>query len=254
MRSASASSAPLALFRLRFLAAGGLQLRALADLLAVLGFEADDRLDPLPLQRFLRGDQEAVLAAGQGHRELRDRHVGHAVEGGADAAFEAVDAADQVDVDLALEVGDEVRQRVVRRAQVDRAFERLAEQRRERPRLAVDRFLRAVVGGELDPGADRREARLVEEQRVRQADRGAGDVGVPRRALRTARRRGCLARLVCAEQAQVQLRAGISAASQLFSWTGSETGKDEKVAGLVGSAPPPLSAPAVANLRAVGPG
>ena len=176
-----------------------------------------------------------MLAAGQDHRELRDRHVGDAVEGGADAAFEAVDPADEVDVDLALEVGDEVRQRVVRGAQVDRAFERFAEQRREGPGAAVDRFLRAVVGGELDPGADLRQAGLVEEERVRQRRPRRGRCWRRRaRAFSTARRRGCLARLVCAEQPQVELRAESRAACSRPAGTGSETGRRRRPPGWSG--------------------
>ena len=53
-----------------------------------------------------------------------------------------------------LQGGDQVGQRVVGGAQVDRAFQRLVEQRRGRLGVAVDRGGGAVLGGELDPGAD----------------------------------------------------------------------------------------------------
>ena len=70
-----------------------------------------------------------MRAAAQGEDELRDRHVGDDVEGVADAAVDAVGAAGELDVDLAVQVGDEVGQRVVGGAQVDRPLERLVEQR-----------------------------------------------------------------------------------------------------------------------------
>ena len=67
--------------------------------------------------------QQALLAARQGEDELRHRHVGDRVVGGPDAAAEAVDAANQVEIDLAVQSGDEIRQRVLGGAQVDRAFQ-----------------------------------------------------------------------------------------------------------------------------------
>ena len=79
-----------------------------------------------------------------------------------------VDAAVQDDVDLAVQVGDQVGQLVGGGAQVDRAFERLVEQRRDGRGVAVDRARRAGVGGELHPGADRADVGLVEELRVGQ--------------------------------------------------------------------------------------
>ena len=55
-----------------------------------------------------------------------------------------------------------------------------------------------------------------------------------------------MARLVAPNSRRLSLGRNFSR-RQPFSWTGSETGKDENAAGLVGSAPPPFSAPAVAN-------
>src|SRR5882757_5946784 len=69
---------------MRLSAAWSLQFGPPVCLLAVLGFQLDDPLDR-PFAEILRGDQEAVLAARQRHRELRDRDVGDAAEGGADA-------------------------------------------------------------------------------------------------------------------------------------------------------------------------
>src|SRR4051794_13964469 len=59
---------------------------------------------------------------------------------------------------------------------------------------------------ELDPGADRRQARLVEEERVRQADRGAGDVGVARARPEDGPQFRVLRPAGGAEEAQPQLR------------------------------------------------
>lgn len=59
-------------------------------------------------------DQEALLPALHFKDELRDRRVGNGFEGGADAAFfrallmNGVDEADQGDVDLTMQVGDDV--------------------------------------------------------------------------------------------------------------------------------------------------
>src|SRR6476661_5780140 len=104
---------PLRLPTLEVLAlAGRTQLRPAVRLLAVLALELDDRLDRL-LAEVAGGDEQAAFAPWQDHREGRDRHVGNSVEGGANAAAEAVDPPDQVDVDLTIQVGDQVRQRVV---------------------------------------------------------------------------------------------------------------------------------------------
>ena len=151
------------------------------------------------------------------------------------------------------EMGDEVRQRVVGRAQVDRPFERLAEQRRDRPRLAVDRFLRAVVGGELDPGADLPEAGLVEEERVRQGDRGAGRCWRrPACALRIARRRGCLARLVAPKRRRFSFgRKPSGVAVVQLDRVGDREGREGRRIGRVGAAA--LEGAGGGQFRAVGP-
>src|SRR5215207_7209316 len=100
--------------------------------------------------------QQAAPAAHHAEDELGDRGVGDGGEGGADAAAPVgVDAADQLDLDLAAQVGDQVGELVVGGAQVDRPVEGIGEQRADRAGVAVDRALRALIGGELHPGADR---------------------------------------------------------------------------------------------------
>ena len=86
-------------------------------------------------------------------------------------ALVGVDPADQGDLDLAVQVGDQVGQLVGGAAQVDRAFDRAVEQRRRRFGEAVDARRRAGVGGELDPGADGADVGVVEELGLRQGDR-----------------------------------------------------------------------------------
>ena len=86
--------------------------------------------------------------------------------------------AGEDDVDLAVEVGDQVGERVAGGAQVDRAFQGLVEQRGDRLGEAVDRGFGAGVGCELNPGADRLDVGGVEELRMRQGYLGFGDVGV----------------------------------------------------------------------------
>ena len=110
--------------------------------------------------------------------KLGDRGVGDGFEGGADAALLGVDPSDQVDVDLAMERGDEVGQRVVRAPEVDRAAQGLLRERRGRGGEAVDRAFGALIGGELDPGADGPDVVLGQELRMGQADDRLGDVGV----------------------------------------------------------------------------
>ena len=63
----------------------------------------------------------------------------------------------------AVQGGDEVGQVVVGGAQVDRAFERFVEQRREGPGLAVDRAGRAVRRRRTARGCRRADVGLVEE-------------------------------------------------------------------------------------------
>ena len=99
--------------------------------------------------------EQAFLATLHFEGELGDRGVGNVFEGGPQAAaLGRVDAAGEDDVDLAAQVGDQIRQLVGRAAQVDRAFDRVVEQRRDRAGEAVDRGGGALPGGELDPGAD----------------------------------------------------------------------------------------------------
>ena len=114
-----------------------------------------------------RGSSREGLAAAL-HREdeLGDRSVGNRGEGRPDPAVDRVDPPDQVDLNRlrggAPERRDEIGQRVAGGAQVDRAFDRVVEQRGDRPRVSVDRARGALVGGELDPGADRPDVFLLE--------------------------------------------------------------------------------------------
>ena len=134
----------------------------------------------MPLQRLVGVDQQALLAALHFQGELGDRGVGDDFEGVADAAaLDRVDAADQVDVDLGrVQGGDQVGQRVVGGAQVDRALQRFVEQRRGRAGARRrSEALRAFFAGgcafgELHPGADRLDVGLFEELGVRQGDLG----------------------------------------------------------------------------------
>ena len=114
-------------------------------------------------------------------------------------------------------------------------------------RVAVDRVLRAVVGGELDPGADLRQVALVEDQRARQDDRGAGDVGVAGARQSTARSFGFLARRVAAEEAQEELRLEAELLAALRPGTAPRRAPRANAAGSSGLAPPPSSEPAKAN-------
>ena len=161
--------------------------------------------------------------------------------------------AGELDVDLAVQRGDQVRQFVFGvRAQVDRAFERAVEQRRRRFGEAVDRVRRAFVGGELDPGADVADVRLFEDQRFRQRDlrardvgvAGAGDEGRPQfRFLRSASGRRRSAGRACGLKPRL---------SQPLAWNGLEAATELKLAGSAGLAPPPCSVAFEGGGRAVG--
>ncbi len=91
-----------------------------------------------------RVDQEAALAAHHRQHELAHRHVGNGGKTVLIRPFLAADHPAQPHLHLALEVGQQVRQFVVRGDQVDRPGEFVVEQRRLRPRVAVDRAGRAV--------------------------------------------------------------------------------------------------------------
>ena len=123
-----------------------------------------------------RVDEEALVAAVEVEGELGDGGVGDGFEGGADCAVDGVDEADQVDVDLALEVRRRCRGALFAAvgAQVDRAFEGLFEQRGFGLGEAEQRSRRALAGlacGELDPGAGALDVGVVEELGVGQGDR-----------------------------------------------------------------------------------
>ena len=132
----------------------------------------------LPRAGVGRVDQQALLAAVHVEDELLHRHVRHSVEHRLQPAVLGADHAAQLHVDLAVQVGEQVRQVVVGGDEVDVALELFVEQRRDRFRLTVDRCRRAGLRGQLRPGADGADVALIEEQRVRHRQRGAGDVGV----------------------------------------------------------------------------
>ena len=124
-------------------------------------------------------DQESPLATVEAQVEPGDRCVGDRLEGGAQTAADRFDLAVEVDVDLAVEGGDEVGEAALvfrRGAQVDRAFERLFKQRGFRPCGADDRAGRAFVGGELNLRAWVLDVGVVDDLRGGQRHRGGGDV------------------------------------------------------------------------------
>ena len=127
------------------------------------------------LQRLLLLTSRPFLPPCEFEDELRDRRVGHRVEGGPQAALlGGVDLAGELDVDLPVQVGDQVGQFRARGPQVDGARQRLVEQRRRRRRRAVDRVRRARVRRELDPGADGADVGVVEQLVLRHRDRRRG--------------------------------------------------------------------------------
>ena len=133
----------------------------------------------LALAEVGRVDQEALLAAFHVEDELLHRHVRHVVEHGLQPAVLGADHAAQLDVHLAAQVGDQVRQLVVGGDQVDRALQLACSSSGVlRFGVAVDRACRAGLRGQLRPRADRLDVALVEEQRVRQRQRRAAEVGV----------------------------------------------------------------------------
>ena len=84
-------------------------------------------------------------------------------------AFDGVDEADEDDVDLAVEVGDDVGEFAFAAvgSEVDRAFEGLVQQWGVSDGGAEDRGGGAGVGGELDPGAGVVDVGVVDELRGR---------------------------------------------------------------------------------------
>ena len=118
-----------------------------------------------------RVDEDPLAPAFQRQHEFAHRLIRDRLEVAADPAIDRVDPADDVDVDQPVHRQHQVGQRVVGAAQVDRAFDRVVQQRRPCFREAVDRAGRAFVGGELEPGADRPDVPLIEEDRVRQRHR-----------------------------------------------------------------------------------
>ena len=127
-----------------------------------------------------RVDEEALVAAIEVQGEPGDGGIGDGVEGGAELAVDRFDKADEVDVDLALELGDDIGEFSFAAvgAQIDRAFEGLFKQRGFGLGEAEQGSRRALIGGELDSGAGALDVGVVEELGVGKGDRDAGDVGV----------------------------------------------------------------------------
>ena len=110
--------------------AGSLENRVLIRGLAVLTVDLD--VDVLGGRAEVdRVDEEALVAAIEAEGEFGDGGVGDGIEGGAELAVDRFDVADEVDVDLAFEVGDDVGELSFATvgAQIDGAFERLFKQR-----------------------------------------------------------------------------------------------------------------------------
>ena len=161
-----------------------------------------------PLQALSELTSRPCLPPLEGQAELAHRGIGKRVVGGAHAAVLGVDAADHLDAHAsARELGDQVGQFVAGGAQVDRAFQGLVQQRRNRPGLAVDRAGGAFAGRALRFAADRVDVLLSEEQRGRQGDLGGADVGVAGLRRDGRRQARVLAALGAALQAQFELRA-----------------------------------------------
>ncbi len=117
------------------------------------------------LQRFRRwSDSSPLLPPSRFRVKLVTGTSGTVLKLVRRAPVLGADDAVEVDVDLAFEGGEDVGQLVpVAGGQVDRSFERLLEQRRDRLRGSHHRVGRAVVGGELDFGAGRADVAVVEE-------------------------------------------------------------------------------------------
>ena len=148
--------------------------------LAVLAVDLD--VDVLGCGAEVDGvDEEALVAAIEVEGKLGDGGVGDGVEGGAQLAVDRFDETDQVDVDLALELGDDIGELSFASvgAQIDRAFEGLFKQRGFGLGETEERDpARTLVGVELDPGAGALDVGVVEELGVREGDRDAGDVRI----------------------------------------------------------------------------
>src|SRR5512146_2082211 len=156
-----------------------------------------------------RVDQQALAAALHVEDELAHRHVRGVVEHGFEATVRGADHAAQLDRNLAVQVDQHVRQRVAGRGQVDRALEHFVEQRRACLGVPIDRVLRAFLGGQLDPRADRLDVTLIEDRRPRQDERRAAQVGVAAAGFDNRpepRVGGPLGRVLAAEDLRKELR------------------------------------------------
>ena len=127
-----------------------------------------------------RVHQQALPPTQHREGEFRDRGIRYADEGRAQALVLGIDVADEVDLDLAIQFGDQVRQGSLTSAgtEVNGALQRFVEQRGGHSGASVDGAARTFPRGELGPGADTGQVGILEELRVRQLHRGAGDVRV----------------------------------------------------------------------------
>src|ERR1700755_1086273 len=90
--------------------------------------------------------QEGLLPALHFEDELTHGSIGDTLEPGPDAAVDGVDIADERDVDLPAQGGDQIREWTYTAVALQHhgAFERLLEQRREDAGAAIDRGGRAL--------------------------------------------------------------------------------------------------------------
>src|SRR4051812_30474907 len=149
----------------------------LTDRLAALG----DQRDTGPVggdTEVSAVDEQALLAAFHGEDELAHRSIRDHVEAAPEAALEGVDATNQDDLEWAMQVGNQIGQRVGGGAEVDRSFQRLVQQWADRTGMPVDGPGRTRPCRELNPGADRADESLLQELGMRKGDNRFGDVGI----------------------------------------------------------------------------
>ncbi len=121
--------------------------------------------------------QEALLATEQVELEAGHRHVGNRAEDRAQAAVDGTHLTGDDDVDLPLQVDRDVGQLPFGGAQVDRARQRLVENRGGRHRPAQHRAGRTSAVGEVGGDAGRADVRAVEQLALGQRDGDVAQVG-----------------------------------------------------------------------------
>lgn len=99
----------MVLFKLAVALAGGADLGPLVGLLAILGRDLNVHLGAL-LAKIGGVDQEPALAAPHGQGEFRHRHIGNGFKAGANSATNGVDPPIKINIDLAIQGGDQVGQ------------------------------------------------------------------------------------------------------------------------------------------------